>query len=217
MEIMRKCAVLVVGRDALVLQGVRRVLEGTPDFYVIGQSTNLRDGFSDLAQLPPDVVLVDLRREDCAGGPELCRRLRVLLPPADVVIRAAPEDSTVLAACLRAGAVGVLSSGSSELDLVDALRRVRGRETVLDSDVRRALRQGDREVGDDGHHLYERLRPREHEVLLLMAEGLGTRDIADKLDLSRNTVRSYAQALMSKLQVHSRVQLVVAARRLDLV
>lgn len=213
----RKCAVSVVGRDALVLQGVRRVLEGTSDFYVIGQSSNARDAFEDMTHLPPDLVLIDLRRDDASTGPELCRRLRVLMPHVDVVVRAAPEESAVLAACLRAGATGVLSTASGELDLVATLRRVREQETVVDGEVRRALRSAEREVEDDGHRLYGRLRPREYEVLLLLAQGQSTGDIAETLGLSRNTVRSYAQALMSKLQVHSRVQLLVAARRLELV
>jgi DNA-binding NarL/FixJ family response regulator len=213
---MDKCAVLVVGRDPLVLQGVRSVLDGTSDFYVSAQSTDLLDPFVDVRLLPPDLVLLDLRAEDAARGPDLCRRLRVLLPAVDMVIRAATAQAAVLAACLRAGAAGVLSADSAELDLLATLRRVRRAEVVVDEEIRDALRRGGRPVCDDGVHVHERLRPREHEVLLLLAQGHGTRDIAATLGLSHNTVRSYAQALMSKLHVHNRVQLVVAARRLNL-
>lgn len=212
----RKCAVLVVGRDALVLQGVRRVLEGTPDFYVTAQSGSERAAFEDMAQHLPDLVLVDLGPGDPAGGPELCRRIRVLMPSIDVVIRGPLDDPPVLGECLRAGAKGALSTSTAELDLVWTLRRVRGGEVVVGDDVRRALGTGEPTVSDDGSTLYERLRPREYEVLRMMAQGLGTNDIAVHLGLSRNTVRSYAQALMSKLQVHNRVQLIVTARRLRL-
>jgi DNA-binding NarL/FixJ family response regulator len=137
------------------------------------------------------------------------------MPGVDLVIRAAPADPAALAACLRAGAAGILSSGGGELDLVAGLRRVRGREAVVDVEIHRAL-HGAGPRARDHDALHERLRPREQEVLVLLAEGRGTREIAETLGLSRNTVRSYAQALMSKLQVHNRVQLVVAARRLDL-
>jgi DNA-binding NarL/FixJ family response regulator len=211
-----KCAVLVVGPDPLVLQGVRRVLEGTPDFYVTAQSGTVRDAFEDMARLLPDLMLVDLRRADWVGGPELCRRIGLLLPTVDVVIRAEPADVAVVRACLRAGVGGVLSSGSAELDLVWTLRRVRSGEVVVGDDVARALADAEQTVAEEGRHIYERLRPREYEVLRLVAQGLGTKDIADELGLSRNTVRSYAQAVMSKLQVHNRVQLVVTARTLRL-
>jgi DNA-binding NarL/FixJ family response regulator len=87
---------------------------------------------------------------------------------------------------------------------------------VVDAGIARALETASGLLKTDGAG-YPQLRPREVDVLRLMAAGMTTKDIAEQLDLTVNTVRSYTQALMEKLGAHTRVQAIVYAQKLQLI
>jgi DNA-binding NarL/FixJ family response regulator len=213
-----KSSVFVVDDHPIVAQGLRRVLASTPDLYVIGDSASITGAMTDVQRLQPDLVVLDLRLGD-QPGTELCRKIVSILPTVKVVILTGFSDASLLGVCLECGARAVALKSSSELDLVATLRRVRDGEIVIDPSIQPELssRREVFESHDTDGSMYERLRPREYAVLRLVARGLSTREIATDLGLSTNTVRSYLQSLMSKLHVHSRVQLVIAARRLRLI
>jgi DNA-binding NarL/FixJ family response regulator len=126
------------------------------------------------------------------------------------------DDTENLRRCLEAGAAGVLLKGTLDLDLVQALRDVRDGRLVVDAGIARALETASGLLKTDGAS-YPQLRPREVDVLRLMAAGMTTKDIAEQLDLTVNTVRSYTQALMEKLGAHTRVQAIVYAQKLQLI
>jgi DNA-binding NarL/FixJ family response regulator len=186
-------------------------LAESAEFDVVAESTTAEDGTAAARREQPDLVVLDLRIADVLA-PDVCTRLRSAAPGARVVILTAFDDEALLHACLKAGAAGVLLKDSRGLDLVDALRRVRNGEMVIDQRLSRqprTLRDGDDDV-------FEPLTPREHEVLRLMARGLIGKEIAGELSLAPNTVRSYAQSVLSKLHASNRVQALATAKRLRL-
>ncbi|OMQ16187.1 hypothetical protein A7K94_0204270 [Modestobacter sp. VKM Ac-2676] len=209
------CTVLIADDHPLVAHGIERVLAGAPEFNVVGACHSGRQAIETAARLSPDLVVLDVRLGDMNGS-DVCRELGGRSPAAKVVVLTAFDDTENLRRCLDAGAAGVLLKGALDMDLVQALRDVRGGRLVIDAGIARALEVAGDILEPDGTTVPQ-LRPRESDVLRLMAAGLTTRDIAAELELSVNTVRTYTQGLLEKLGAHSRVQALVVARRLQLI
>lgn len=202
--------ILLVDDHPVVVQGAARLLATTPDFEVVGTASTGREALELARSLRPDVVLLDLRLGD-ALAPELCRKLRASLPEVRIAILTAFDDSALLHAALREGAAGLLLKDVHEFDLIRALREIRNGRRFIDHRMQ-VLTEDARPVGDDGN-----LTRREHEVLVLLARGMSSKQIADELQLAHNTVRSYSQSVLAKLDAHSRIEAVAKARQLRLV
>lgn len=205
-------SVLVIDDHPVVIDGVRQLLAGQTEFTMIGEATNGVDGVALAKSLKPDLVLLDLKLGD-SFAPHLCRLLADASRTSRIIIHTAFDDREPLRACLNAGAVGVVLKDVS--NLVDALRRVMTGEIYVDPSLvvdpkARALR-----LGDEGG-VYESLTLREYEVLCVMALGRTSKEIAAELHLAENTVRSYTQALLSKLHARNRIEAVAVARELRL-
>lgn len=209
---MTRVTVLLIDDHPIVMHGVKHLLAESSEFQVVAECTTADEGVAAARREQPDLVVLDLRIAEVLA-PEVCGRLRSAAPRAKVVILTAFDDDALLRACLNVGAAGVLLKDAHGLDLVDALRRVRSGETVMDKRLeappRRPLRDGENVV-------VEPLTPREHEVLRLMAQGLIGKEIAGELSLAPNTVRSYSQSVLSKLHANNRVQALATAKRLRL-
>lgn len=207
--------VIVIDDHPIVRQGISRLLDAETDFELVGEGTSGEEGLAAAERTKPDIVVLDLRLPD-ALGPEVCRQLSESLPDTKVVILTAFDDVPLLRACLQAGASAVLLKDVHEYGLVESLREVRGGHTIVDDRI--ADSGGPKKVLRDAEgHVYEGLTEREHEVLRLLACGMTSREIADELYLSPNTVRSYTQSLLGKLQAHNRIQALATARRLHLI
>ena len=207
--------VLIADDHPLVAHGIERVLAATSEFTVIAACYSGKDTLEVAQRTRPDLILLDVRLGDLNGS-DVCRELGTSTPAAKIVMLTAFDDTENLRRCLEAGAAGVLLKGTLDLDLVQALRDVRDGRLVVDAGIARALETASGLLKTDGAS-YPQLRPREVDVLRLMAAGMTTKDIAEQLDLTVNTVRSYTQALMEKLGAHTRVQAIVYAQKLQLI
>jgi len=212
----RVSTVLIADDHPLVAHGIHRVLTTAGgEFTVVAACHSGRETLAVAGERRPDLILLDVRLGDMNGA-EVCRRLGIEVPRSKVVMLTAFAATENLRRCLEAGAAGVLLKGTLDLDLTQALRDVRDGRMVIDSGIARALETASGILEPDGT-MVPQLRPREVEVLRLMAAGMATRDIAAELDLSLNTIRTYTQALMTKLGAHTRVQAIVFAQRLQLI
>jgi two-component system response regulator DesR len=207
--------VLVCDDHPIVAQGIERVVAQAPDLDVVATCYSGRDTVEVAARTSPDLVLLDVRLGDLDGS-EVCRRLAVHAPGARIVMLTAFDDVVNLRLCLEAGARGVLLKGTLGLDLVAALRSVRDGRVVIDAGLANRLETAQSLLGAAAVAV-PLLRPREVEVLRLMARGRTTKDIATELELTVNTVRSYTQALMEKLGAHTRIQAIVLAQQQQLI
>jgi DNA-binding NarL/FixJ family response regulator len=207
--------VLIADDHPIVAQGIERVLAQAPDLEVIATCYSGCDTVEVATRTRPDLVLLDLSLGDLDGS-EVCRRLAVHAPEARIVVLTAFDDIANLRRCIEAGVWGVLLKGTLGLDLVAALRDVRDGRMVVDPGVADRLETA-QSSPDCAAGVPSLLRPREVEVLRLMARGRTTRDIAAELELTVNTVRSYTQALMEKLGAHTRVQAIVLAQQQQLI
>ncbi len=199
--------VLLVDDHPIVISGIRRLLAYAPDFEVVGQASTARDAVETALATAPDLILLDLRLPDVRSA-DLCRRIRATVPSAQVVIFTAFVEGALLRSCLSAGVSGVLLKDAHELDLVSDLRRIRSGRVVIDDRVQATAA----ETATDPHLFDATLTQREHQVLRLLAEGMSGKEMATALGLAPNTVRSYCQSLLSKLQSTSRIQALANAR-----
>lgn len=164
----------------------------------------------------PDVVLMDMRMPNL-DGIEATRRIRDEGANAAVIILTGDGDDVSLGRAIQAGARGYLRKTSPVADLATAIRRAhRGEPLHRPAEVNRALQtmrarsKADAELG----RRIERLTPRELQILELMADGTGTDAIANDLGMSRHTLRTHTQNILTKLAVHSKTEAVVAAIRM---
>jgi DNA-binding NarL/FixJ family response regulator len=166
-----------------------------------------------------DVAVVDLGLPDGFGG-DLIKELRDVNPHAQALVLSAHLDRREIARAIESGAAGTLDKTASLDEVVEAVRRLRAGETLVPLEevvdlLRLAARQRDRERED--RRAIESLSPREREVLQLLAEGLGSSEIAGRLYISLRTERNHVASIFAKLGVHSRLQAVVFGLRYGIV
>ncbi len=194
--------VFLADDHAVVRDGLRFLLEAQHDIRVIGDAANGRDAVRQVAQLCPDVVVVDIAMPEL-DGIEAARQISEVCPPARVIILSMHSTTEHIFRALQVGARGYLLKESAGVEVVNAVRAVHaGRrylsQKISDQVIDDYVRQ--REVAAVQSPL-ARLSPREREVLQLVVEGKSSAEIADVLFLSPKTVETYRSRLMRKLGI----------------
>jgi DNA-binding NarL/FixJ family response regulator len=205
--------VLIVDDDELVRVGLRAIIDAEDDLTVVGEAADGADVVPAAARLRPDVVLMDVRMP-ALDGIQATRLLlsRLADPPRVLVVTTFENDEYVYEA-LRAGASGFLLKRARPVQIVDAVRVVaRGDSLLFPAAVRRLAAAYGPSV-DAGGDRSGRLTEREGEVLTLMAAGLSNAEIAARLHLGVETVKTHVGGVLAKLGVKNRTQAVVAAYR----
>jgi DNA-binding NarL/FixJ family response regulator len=216
--------VLVCEDQALVRTGFVTILSAQPDMEVVGEAVDGRAAIRSAEELKPDVVVMDIRMP-LLDGIEATRHLAGPDSPSPakiLVVTTFNVDEYVYEA-LRAGASGFMLKDAAPPELINAVRTVARGESLLAPAVTRALigRFAERLRPPAASASPERdrlkvLAPREHEVLLLISEGLSNAEIATELVISPETVKTYVSRILTKLNLRDRVQAVVLAYRAGL-
>jgi two-component system response regulator NreC len=215
---MNKVRVLIVDDHAIVRDGVRMILEAQPDIEVVGEASDGREALEAARRLSPGVVLLDIAMPGM-NGLEATAAIRQNLPDVQVLILTMHEDYEYFFEVLRAGASGYVLKGASSDDLVSAIRAVHQGGVYLHPAVAKNLVSDyvkRMEPGEDRAR-YDGLSDRERQVLKLVAEGKTSRQIAEELFLSVNTVQTHRAHIMEKLGLHNRTDLIRYAFRKGLV
>jgi DNA-binding NarL/FixJ family response regulator len=194
--------VFLADDHAVVRDGLRFLLEAQHDIKVVGDAANGRDAVRQVAQLCPDVVIVDIAMPDL-NGIEATQQIRETRPSAQVIILSMHSTTEHVFRALQAGARGYLLKESAGVEVISAVRAVHaGRrylsEKISDQVIDDYVRQRD---AVEAESPLARLSPREREVLQLVVEGKSSAEIADILFLSPNTVETYRSRLMQKLGI----------------
>ncbi len=209
-----KTRVLLADDHNLVRAGVRRILETQPGFEVVGEVADGEAALAVLAKTPVDVLVLDLSMPGMDGF-ELLRRAREVAPGTKRLVLSMHENAEYVARAVREGADGYLLKDSAVQELVSAIEAVQAGRAFHSPGVQRSLSELVRSGG--GASPLDELTAREREVLRCIAEGLSTRDIAARFDISARTVETHRANLMRKLAVRSVAQLVRLAIREGLV
>jgi len=196
----------------IVRRGLRDLFESEPDFEVVGESESTAGSVSMLGVLQPDVAILDVRLLD-GNGIEVCRRVRSTYPDIRALMLTSYDDDEALFAAIMAGASGYLLKQVRGAELVDAVRRVASGQSLLDPAVTSRVLDRVRSRPSRSSDLAA-LSDREYEILLLIAEGLTNRQIANRLYIAEKTVKNHVSNLLGKLGVERRTQAAMLAARL---
>jgi len=215
---MTKIRVLLADDHDLFRQGVRRLLEGSPDLEVVGEARTGQDTVRLVEELAPDIVLLDISMP-ALSGIDAARLIKTASPRTGIIILTVHADEEFLFEAIKAGAMGYLLKDASADELIRAIRVIYGGEGLLaPSMAAKVMREfaRTREVTDLARVLTP-LTHREVEILQHVAAGLANKEIAHKLSISERTVKNHLSNIMEKLHVNSRTQAAVYALRSGLV
>jgi DNA-binding NarL/FixJ family response regulator len=209
--------VFLVDDHSAFRQPLAFMLGREPDLTVVGQAGSLAEALAALEGV--DVAVVDLDLGD-GSGLDLIPRFRAANPEGNVLVLTASGNNDDLARAVSAGAAGIMHKSSGLNEIIDAVRRLSQGESIIDpAEMMRLLRYATRQHTEvnQTRAIAEALTPREREVLDALAEGLSDKEIAEKLFVSTETVRTHMVNILAKLGVNSRLQALVFAVRHGLV
>jgi DNA-binding NarL/FixJ family response regulator len=201
---MKKISVLLAEDHVIVRQGLRSLLSTESDIEVVGEAGNGRQAVQMAHQLRPDVVIMDISMP-VLNGLEATAQIVGNGYPAKVLILSSHSDDEYVHKLTEAGASGYLVKYAAAGDLIKAVREISKGNAYFSPSILRRLLELYRESNTRGrlvHHDNEHLTSREQEVLQMVAEGFGNKQVAAALCLSIKTVEKHRQQLMDKLDIH---------------
>lgn len=218
---MTSIRVLLAEDHDLVRAGFRALLQSLPDMDVVAEAGDGREAMRLIERYQPDVVLMDVAMPKL-NGLEAAARVAKERPHVRVIILSMHAVEEYVLQAIRAGAAGYLLKDASIDELERAIRAVARGETYLSPEVSKFVTDYVRRTGSaPGKHEeagpFERLTPRQREVLQLIAEGHTTRQIAQTLSIRVKTVETHRAQLMDRLDIHDIAGLVRYAIRVGLV
>ena len=215
----RSARVVVVDDQTVVREGIVMLLGLLPGIKVVGSAGDGEEAVRLVAELAPDVVLMDLRMPRC-DGVEATRRIRAGHPATQVVVLTTYADDESLFPALQAGARGYLTKDADGEEIVRAVHSVLSGDAGFSPSIQRRLLERLSESEPRGAAPAEPpdgLTTRETEVLVLIAEGFNNQQIASRLHVSTATVKTHINNLFAKTGLRDRAQAVRYAYRKGLV
>lgn len=204
-------SILIADDHTLFRRGLISLLDESGEFQVVGEASSGPEAVRLALERHPDVVLMDVHMPG-GGGAAAVAQLRELLPNLPVIMLSVSDKDADLLDAIRAGARGYLLKNAESEELFDALRQVASGQVVLSPALAGVLF---RHIAQDASALAKPEMPlslRELEILRLVATGLTNREIAARLYLSENTVKTHLARILEKLNATSRSQAVEIAR-----
>src|SRR5919197_4090812 len=201
---MPKITVLLADDHMVVRQGLRAMLQTERDIEIVGEAETGREAVRLAKVLKPDVVVMDIAMSQLTGL-EATRQIIKEVPRARVLILSSYSDDEYVDQLVEAGAAGYLLKQAAFTDVVRGIREAKKGNTFFSPDISRRVMARYRETvvrGSPVRKLTDLLTSREVEVLQLIAEGQGNKQIAADLEISIKTVERHRQRLMDKLGIH---------------
>ncbi len=190
--------VLIADDHAVVREGVKRIIESADDMVLVGEAADGQELISQVASIPPSVVVMDLSMPG-RPGLEILQEIRTAYPQLPVLVLSIHPEDQYAVRTLAAGASGYLNKGSAPGELIEAIRTVvRGRRYISPAVAESLAAHVDKVSAKSSH---EKLSNREYEVMCLIARGRSVSDIAEEMSLSVKTISTYRSRLLEKLDL----------------
>jgi len=209
--------ILIADDHAMFREGLRALFTALPDLEVVGEASNGSAAVTQVAALQPDIVLMDINMPDL-NGIEATRQILSKHPGMGIIMVTMLEDDASVFAAMRAGARGYVLKGAHHDEILHAIRAVATGQAVFGPAIAtrmmnffQGLNQSEPKK-EDASQAFPELTDREREVLILIAQGVSNKEIAEKLVISMKTVSNHITNIFGKLQVADRAQAIIRAR-----
>lgn len=218
---MQNINVFVVDDHQIFLDGIVSLLDDEPNIRITGTAHNGKQALERLKNVSADVVLMDINMPEM-DGIEATKKLKITHPDIKVLMLTMHSEPRFIKECLEIGAKGYVMKNISKDDLLKAIETVYQDKSYLDQDSQEKLINsisGGSEEEDDRNYdeLAAQITQRELEILQLIALGLTSQDIANKLFISKNTVETHRKNMLAKLNVNNTAALLKIAYKKGLV
>jgi DNA-binding NarL/FixJ family response regulator len=210
---MKGLRLLLAEDQTLMRQGLKTLLELEPGMNVVAEAEDGVTAVKTALELRPDIILMDVqmpRKNGVDATREICRAW----PGAKVIILTTFNRDDYVYEGVRAGAMGYLLKDSPAEVLFQTIRTVHAGEAFIQPEIASRALRATLHPGEEG---IEPLSEREREILILLAQGVPNKEIADKLSIAEGTVKNHVSNILEKLQVQNRTQAANLARRRGLV
>jgi len=198
--------VMLVDDHAMVRKGLVAFLKNMPELELVGEACDGREAIEFCEQRQPDVILMDLVMPEL-GGVAATRTIHQRWPRVQVIALTSFQEKELVQDALQAGAIGYLLKNVSGEELAEAIRQAHGGRPTLAPEAVQALIKPPSEA----ESMAADLTRREMEVLALLVKGMSNPEIAERLVISRSTVKVHISSILSKLGVASRAEAISLA------
>jgi DNA-binding NarL/FixJ family response regulator len=189
--------VFLLDDHEIVRRGLRDLIDAEEDMEVVGEASTAEEALNRVPPTRPDVAVLDVRLPD-GSGVEVCREIRARHPEVQALMLTSFADDEALFSAIMAGASGYVLKQIRGNELIDAIRRVAGGESLLDPAVTRRVLERLRDNREEDEGL-ARLSDQERKILDFIAEGMTNRQIAEAMFLAEKTVKNYVSTMLSML------------------
>ena len=217
---MKKIKILFADDHAIVKDGLRLLFKSEPQFIIVGEASDGVEALDLIAKHKPDVAVLDISMPRL-NGIEATKIIKNKYPDTRVLILTIHENEEYIQQMILAGADGYVVKNAEKKEIFEGVRSVAMKETFFSPTVSKVLLEGlikrtrNKELIENDN--YNKLTKREMEVFQLIAEGLTSKEISQKLFLSISTVNSHRMNIMKKLDIHYIASLVKYAIQKNLI
>jgi DNA-binding NarL/FixJ family response regulator len=213
---MKPIRVLIADDHELFRDGLRTLIQSTPDVALVAEAANGNEAIQLAARHRPDVVLLDIQMPEL-NGIEAARQIVAANPEAKVLMLTMFDDDHSVFAAMRAGARGYVLKGVRRAEMLRAIRAVAGGEAIFSPGIAERMMDFFGQIRPSAPvTLFPELTEREREVLVLLAREYKNADIARELVITPKTVRNHVSTILGKLQATDRAEAAQQARNAGL-
>lgn len=216
---MEEINVFVVDDHQIFLDGIVSLLDDEPNIKIVGTAHNGKEAIDRIKSIKVDVVLMDINMPEM-DGIEATKQLKKTNPNIKILMLTMHSEARFIKECLEIGAKGYVMKNISKDDLLKAIETVNQDKSYLDQDSQEKLISAISNADEDDRNYDElaaQITQREMEILQLIALGLTSQDIANKLFISKNTVETHRKNMLAKLNVNNTAALLKIAYKKGLV